>query len=258
MKITVLLENTAFCPAVEAEHGLSLFIETDSCKILFDMGQSDLFARNADALGVDLAKADLAVLSHGHYDHGGGLSRFLEINDHAPVFINPHVFEPHYNGTEKYIGLDISLADNPRLRTAEDGMSIGTGLTLYTAENRSKHHDLGAFGLMMEKDGVLVPEDFRHEQYLLIEEDGRRILVSGCSHNGILDIMEWFAPDVLIGGFHFTKLSPGRELEEAAAFLNRFPTAYYTCHCTGTEQYAFLRERMQNLHYIACGETILL
>jgi len=256
MKLTVLLENTPSCPAVEAEHGLSLFIETDRHTILFDMGQSDLFARNADVLGVDLTSADLAVLSHGHYDHGGGLARFLEINGHAPVYVNPHVFEPHYNGTEKYIGLDTALAGTPRLLTAHNGLQIGEGLTLFTADGRKKRHDMGAFGLMMEKDGVLVPEDFRHEQYLLIEEAGRRILVSGCSHNGILDILEWFAPDVLIGGFHFTKLSPGKELEDAAAFLNRFPTQYYTCHCTGTEQYAFLRERMENLHYIACGDRI--
>ncbi|MBR5446384.1 MAG: MBL fold metallo-hydrolase [Clostridia bacterium] len=258
MKLTVLLENTAACPAVEAEHGLSLFIETDTHRILFDMGQSDLFARNAEVLGVDLTTADLAVLSHGHYDHGGRLARFLEINRHAPVYVNPHVFEPHYNGTEKYIGLDTALAGETRLIPTCDGQKIGEGLTLYTADGRKKQHDLGAFGLMMEKDGVLVPEDFRHEQYLLIEEAGRRILVSGCSHNGIMDIMEWFRPDVLIGGFHFTKLSPGKELEDAAGFLNGFPTVYYTCHCTGTEQYAFLQERMENLHYIACGETILL
>ena len=63
----------------------------------------------------DLADVDIAVLSHGHYDHGGGLATFLELNKNAPVYINRHAFEPHFNGTEKYIGLDTSLSNHPRL-----------------------------------------------------------------------------------------------------------------------------------------------
>ena len=92
MKITALVENTVSGQRAEQlglgrEHGLSLYIEACGHRILFDMGQSDLFARNAAALGVDLAAVDLAVLSHGHYDHGGGLARFLELNGAAPVYL---------------------------------------------------------------------------------------------------------------------------------------------------------------------------
>ena len=120
MKITSLLENTTTNEQFKVEHGLSLFIETENCKILFDMGQTDLFAENARTLGIDLAEVDSAVLSHGHYDHGGGLAKFLEINDHAPVYISEKVFQPHYNGTEKYIGLDCRLQGNERLRAAAE------------------------------------------------------------------------------------------------------------------------------------------
>ena len=109
MRITVLLENTAASSDMEVEHGLSLFIETGTKTILFDMGQTDLFARNAGKLGCDLSRVDAAVLSHGHYDHGGGLERFLEINSHAPVYLSPYAFEPHYNGSDKYIGLDTAI-----------------------------------------------------------------------------------------------------------------------------------------------------
>ena len=93
------MENTAAGENLAAEHGLSLLIETGEHRILFDAGQTGAFADNAARLGLDLSTVDLAVLSHGHYDHGGGLARFLEINCHAPVYVNPHVFEPHYNGT---------------------------------------------------------------------------------------------------------------------------------------------------------------
>ena len=68
-----------------SEHGLSLFIETEEHKILFDMGQSDAFIKNALSLGIDIAKVDIAVISHGHYDHGGGLRYFLELNRSAPI-----------------------------------------------------------------------------------------------------------------------------------------------------------------------------
>ena len=94
MRITVLLENTPSSDSVTAEHGLRLFIETENAKILFDMGQTDAFANNARVLGIDLSSADLAVLSHGHYDHGGGLTKFLELNRTAPVYLSPHAFEP--------------------------------------------------------------------------------------------------------------------------------------------------------------------
>ena len=79
MRITCLAENTA-CNGFEAEHGLSLYIETNGNRILFDMGQTDLFSGNAEKLGIDLNTVDFAVISHGHYDHGGGLRKFLEIN----------------------------------------------------------------------------------------------------------------------------------------------------------------------------------
>ena len=111
MRITALLENTSAC-GLPVEHGLSLFVEMENgCRFMFDMGQTGLFARNAETLGIDLNIADFAVLSHGHYDHGGGLATFLRLNDHAPVYMSRHAFEPHFNGTEKYLALGDKIAD---------------------------------------------------------------------------------------------------------------------------------------------------
>ena len=256
MIITSLLENTTSRSGIAAEHGLSLYIETATHRILFDMGQTDLFARNAEALGVDLTQVDLAVLSHGHYDHGGGLATFLEINQTAPVYLTEAAFLPHYNGTQKYIGLDTSLRGHPRLRVVSGDLPLGGGLTLLSPNGRERRHALGAFGLTERVGDVFIPDDFRHEQYLLIEEGGKRVLFSGCSHAGILDIVEWFSPDVLVGGFHVSKMALGEELAALGEALAAHGTEYYTCHCTGMEQYAFLQKRMPRLEYLAGGETI--
>ena len=115
MKIVTLMENTSCREDVCFEHGLSLYIETDTHKILFDAGQSAAFADNAEKLGVDLRKVDFAVLSHGHYDHSGGLGRFLEINGTASVYVSRYAFEPHYSANG-YIGLDPALQRSSRIR----------------------------------------------------------------------------------------------------------------------------------------------
>ena len=255
MKITALLENTTAC-ALPTEHGLSLFVETQDCRFLFDMGQTDLFARNAEKLGVDLNTAEFAVLSHGHYDHGGGLGTFLALNDHAPVYMSRHAFGRHYNGTQKYIGLDQAFMSSDRIVFVDREKEIAPGMTLYNWGDAVKVEDFGSCGLNRMQDGKMQPEDFRHEQYLAVEEKGKRILFSGCSHRGILNIMHWFRPDVLIGGFHLSKFPLDERLAGIARQLDAFQTDYYTCHCTGTEQYRFMLGHMDRLHYISEGERI--
>ena len=227
IQFTALVENTSADPRLCAEHGLSLYIETGAHHILFDMGQTALYAANARALGVDLAGVDLAVLSHGHYDHGGGLAHFLAANPGAPVYLSRYAFEPHYHGSTKNIGLEPALAQNLRLRFTGETTPLGDGLTLYACNARPRRHDLGSFGLTTVRDGAFVAEDFRHEQYLLIEQAGKRVLISGCFHKGILDLVEWFRPDVLVGGFHFSKLPLDETLAGYARALDRSGTVFY-------------------------------
>ena len=256
MKIISLVENTSALPDIDAEHGLSLYIETENRRILFDMGQTELFADNAVKLGVDLSAVDVAVLSHGHYDHGGGLKKFLEINGKAPVYLHKYAFEPHYNGTEKYIGLDVSLKSSRRLVFTEGTTKIGNGLTLFDCNTNTPSYNLGSFGLNVKENGDFLPDDFRHEHYLLIEEKQKRVLISGCSHKGILNVAHWFDADVIIGGFHFSKLPLDGTLAEYAEELNKHKATFYTCHCTGVEQYEFMKTRMERLCYLSAGQTI--
>ncbi len=248
MRLYTLIENTSIREELAAEHGLSLLIERSNRRILFDAGKTGAFADNAGKMGMDLKTVDFAVLSHGHDDHGGGLGRFLEINAGAPVYVNQNAFGIHRNARGKSIALDKSLLDSGRLILTGDSFEIAPGLTLYTCNDRPRPFPADSFGLTREVAGVAQPDDFCHEQYLLIEENGTRYLFSGCSHKGLLNLLHWFRPDVLVGGFHFRDLDPegpGREtLDAAVRIIRAMGTVCYTGHCTGKAQFDYLKARL--------------
>jgi len=263
MIVKALLENTTENPALQTEDGLSLYIEANGHKILFDTGCASAFADNAQKLHVDLSQVDIAVLSHAHYDHGGGLLTFLSLNSKAPVYLSADAFGEYLHGTDRYIGLDKALRGNPRLVLVSGNRSLGDGLELLTGEGRALAEPIHPNGLTVRRNGVVVPEDFRHEQYLLITEGQKRVLISGCSHKGIVNVVHWFHPDVLIGGFHLMNLDPqsgGKAaLDHIAKELLGFDTAYYTCHCTGVAQYRYLKDQMKDrLFYLSAGQEIAL
>ena len=261
MKISVLMENTPFEDGFLFEHGLSFFIETERHRVLFDTGQSDGFIANALRLGIDLSAVDIAVLSHGHYDHGGGLQAFLALNSKAPVFVSQYAFDGFYAGEGRYIGLDPDLKGHPRLVPVGESLMLDDELELFACNARARPYVMDSYGLSILRDNALLPDDFRHEQYLLIKEQGKRVLISGCSHKGILNIMSWLEPDILIGGFHFMKVDPEgpdrKVLDEAAQIMLLHDAAYHTCHCTGLPQYEYLKQRMgDRLNYLAAGQQI--
>lgn len=256
MTITVLTENTVCREDLTCEHGLSLYIETGSHKILFDAGQSGAFADNAKKLGIDLSSVDFTVLSHGHYDHGGGLGRFLEVNKTAPVYLRRDAFGCHRNAEGKFIGLAEELKGNPRLVFTDNTLEIAPDITLFSCNGLPRPYGTDSAGLTLEGRADM----FLHEQYLLIEEASKRILISGCSHKGILNIVSWFKPNVLIGGFHFMKLPPDSPaLDRAAEILLEYPTVYYTGHCTGAMQFQHLKAKMgDRLEELSTGRTFVL
>ena len=253
MKITVLAENVSYREDCKAEHGLSLYIETENRTILFDMGQTDLFAKNAAVLGCDLKRVDTAILSHGHYDHGGGLPAFLNINDHAHVYLSRFAFGEYYHGEDRYIGLDTSLRKHKRLRPVPDKLILDEAHSLHSCNLLPRSFDMGISDLTEKEKGKFIPDRYLHEQYLLVKENGKRILISGCSHKGVLNLVSWFSPDVFVGGFHFSSIPEGDKLKNAAKLLSKRNTDYYTCHCTGVPQYEYMQKWMKRLRYVSVG-----
>lgn len=109
MKIVNLVENTPGIPGCGYEHGLSFYIETKKHRLLADSGATDIFLRNAKMLGIELAKVDTMFLSHGHYDHAGGILAFSRVNPDAKIYLKASAGGDYYhlkNDGEKYIGID--------------------------------------------------------------------------------------------------------------------------------------------------------
>ncbi len=258
MKICVLVEDTSSNAELESEHGLSLFIEADGRRILFDTGQTGMFARNAVKLGIDLSLVDLAVISHGHYDHTGGLGTFFDVNDHAPVYVHKRAFEKRRASDGRDIGMDPGLLSSGRIVLTGDDHDLGGNMRLCTCNGKKPLFPSHSGGLLMLRDGEYVQDDFSHEQYLCIREGGKLAVVSGCSHKGALNIVRWLGPDVLIGGFHFMPLDAegegGAVLDESAREMAGADTQYFTCHCTGVAQFDHLKRILgERIRYVSCG-----
>lgn len=270
MVITSLVENTSR-KGLPAEHGLSLHIRLDDGRqVLFDMGQRRLFAENAVRLGIDLGAVDTAVVSHGHYDHGGGIRAFLDINTRARVYISRAAFEPHYSLRDNglaYIGIDSGLKDNARIVPCNGVTGIGHGMTLFDGVGGSCLRPPGNRLLFGREKGV--HDDFCHEQNLIIKESGRTVLFAGCAHSGIVNIMRR-AEEVaecpvthVFAGMHLVKSGLTDEAEAAfigslAEKLARFTGCrYFTMHCTGQAQYAALKAMMGDaIDYLSCGDSV--
>jgi 7,8-dihydropterin-6-yl-methyl-4-(beta-D-ribofuranosyl)aminobenzene 5'-phosphate synthase len=262
MKIITLVENTSKT-ACKAKHGLSLYIETPLHKLLFDVGPDDTFIKNAVACGVDLTEVDTVVISHGHYDHGGGLGAFLEVNSTAQVYIQRGAFAPHYNKTgllKLPIGINPKLMQHPQVHLLDGDSVIDEELSVFTVSDTSKCRS-PMNDVLLDENGK---DSFAHEQNLVIHTDPV-VLITGCGHTGIVNIMEKATPlhpAVCIGGFHLfnpalRKTAPDALISEIADVLKGYSeTVFYTCHCTGEKAFRLLSQKAGNVRYLACGDVL--
>lgn len=249
MKITILEENTTENENLIAEHGLSVLIEANDENILVDTGQTDAFLHNADVLGIDIKNVDRLFLSHGHYDHCGGAIAFASANKKASVYISDKAFGEYYNTKDKFIGIDKNIKDIENLNilpSESDGITkINDNISVFTSVREKAYFPFGNRTLLERKgEEEFIQDEFVHEQYVVIEENGKLILISGCAHRGIVNIIRRFVtlygkePDAVISGFHLMKKEAYLPEETdliigTAKELCKYNTAFYSGHCTG-------------------------
>ncbi|MGH4123855.1 MAG: MBL fold metallo-hydrolase [Clostridium sp.] len=273
MKVITLFENRTISKEYKCKHGLSLYIETANHKILFDTGTDQSFAYNASKLGVNLEDIDIAVISHGHYDHGGGLETLLKLNSKAKIYMGKGAFDNHLVkllGIIKFnIGLKKELISNNRFVFVDGLARIDDELTLFGDVKGNKLQPKGNNRLLKEwSNKSIEKDDFEHEINLLINEDNKNSLFCGCAHKGIINIIERTKDfidrdlNTVIGGFHLMRMNI--ENQDSKAFLNNLSAAlisssianYYTCHCTGEKAYSYLSKTMNNLNELKTGMII--
>ena len=277
MKITVLAENSV-CKTnslnIKSEHGLSLFIEFYERKILFDTGQSDLFIHNAEKLGIDLSQVDYLVISHGHFDHGGGLKHFLKINKKAKIFLHINAANKFYTKIfgfiPYYVGLDQKIiAQNSRIYFIEEDTQIEDKIILLEGFPEVFPQPEANKSLFEKTKNRFIVDKFNHEIVMLLIENDEIVLFSGCSHSGIINIIEevkLFSKNMRIkatfGGFHIhnpiSKKNESQDYsEELTLVLGESESVFYIGHCTGEYNFWTIKDRIgRKIQTMNTGEVI--
>jgi len=274
MRITVLIDNNPDPDfSLHAEHGLSLYFEADGYKWLFDTGASDSFYKNAFRLGIDISAVDFLVLSHGHNDHTGGLEQFIRVNSKAVILISGNIrdkfFYSYRSGISRDISVDHQLVkkhierfdfiDKNKMISGNVGIVCEIPWVYPLPKSNSTLYQSG-------RDGD-IPDDFRHELVLAADIPQGFTVFSGCSHNGILNILsacsDYFGhPEIktCIGGMHLMDGDPDHQFETESEIdrIGRLISDKYpgmdliTGHCTGAEAkkrlQAILGEKFRTFH----------
>ena len=243
MKLCVLVDNAlGVQDELIAEHGLSIWMELDGKKWLIDTGLSDAFAKNASILGIDIAEVDYLVLSHGHIDHCGGLETFLSLNNKAKIYLSANIGNNHYystrRGDKRDISLNHSLIEKHRQRFifVDENIDINRYVRIVSSFPSSLPKPLANRTLLAD-DSL---DDFNHEIAVEVTTNNGVVIVSPCSHNGVINTIEGCGNNQnvthYIGGTHLVDgYESVAELHSIATTLkSRYPQlTLISGHCTG-------------------------
>jgi 7,8-dihydropterin-6-yl-methyl-4-(beta-D-ribofuranosyl)aminobenzene 5'-phosphate synthase len=265
-KVTILVDNQAG-DGLTAEHGLALWIETEGKRILFDTGQGIALASNSRALGVDLGETDILMLSHGHYDHTGGIPQVLRQAPNTEVYCHPGIVHPRYsirNGMPKPIQIPSeSMAAIDRLPLEHLHWvqqpilpSNKIGITGPIPRETSYEDTGGPFYLDPEgKHADPVDDDLA----LWIRTDVGLVICVGCCHAGLVNTLNYVLRlnpgsriQTVVGGFHLLHASIQRLDQTIASLQSMRPDMMVPCHCTGENAIRFLRNGL-NRNVLSCS-----
>lgn len=257
LRITLLAENTAGRRDILAEHGLAFWVEAGDRRILFDTGQGLALAHNARVLGVDLSAADAVVLSHGHYDHAGGLAALPDTFRQADLYVHPAGLEAKYGVRQgepaRFLGTSLgSLAELERemasvvatrapTRVADDIWVTGE------IPHRNDFEDTGSW-FYLDEAGTK-PDPLLDDQAVYIETADGLVVLLGCAHAGVVNTLEYIAAITghgrvyaVLGGMHLVGAPPER-IERTIAALRDFGVQIIgPMHCTGLEATAAMMQ----------------
>ncbi|OHB59541.1 MAG: hypothetical protein A2167_04160 [Planctomycetes bacterium RBG_13_46_10] len=245
IRITILAENTVIEAGLKAEHGLSFWIEYGDRQILFDTGQSNLILQNAKTLDIDLANTDAIVISHGHYDHTGGLSSVLYIALNAKIYLHPAATEPKFSqkaSRATYIGMSDSAKkaiQGRHIIWTVTPAQLLSGMSVTGQVSRlNDYEDVG--GAFFVDEDCQRADELLDDQTLFIESSKGLVLVFGCAHAGVVNTLDYVSKltgdkniYAVIGGMHLLNVSPIRIANTIEAFKKYRVQKIVPLHCTG-------------------------
>ncbi|MCE5278465.1 MAG: MBL fold metallo-hydrolase [Planctomycetaceae bacterium] len=245
VQITVLADNAACRDGLVAEHGLAMWIELGGRAALFDTGQGPALAANAPQLGVRLDRAEAVVLSHGHYDHTGGLVEALR-NSVAEVYVHPAAIGPKWSARPGRAPRDVAAPAAAREALAGSGVRWITGpVTVWDSmrltgpiPRLTDFEDTG--GAFFSDQACTQRDALPDDQAAYIETPAGTVVVLGCAHAGVINTL-WYVQALtnhrpihtLIGGMHLHSASPGRMDATITELRALGVRRLLPCHCTG-------------------------
>ena len=267
-----LVENKTEHTGLLAEHGLSIYIEADGKKILFDAGATDIVIHNAEVMGVDLKAVDLAAVSHGHYDHTGGFPAFCKINEKAPIYIHKDAFRDSYGFREGkpedeksgIIWTDEerdALAD--RLKFTEGPVYITENICITGTVPYAEGTNITENFYYKDDDGEWQKDDMSHEQALVIREPDGLYIFSGCSHRGVISALE--AGKAMFPGERVAVLVAGMHLYSASEEDRKYVVDQMAAegldkvmpvHCTGIKAICDLKTKLGDACVVAVAGDV--
>ena len=275
MKITIICENTVGRRVGLGEHGFSAFIETDKGNYLFDTGSGHSVVRNSLELSKDLRTIKKIFLSHGHFDHTGGLPEVLklkgkiDVHAHPDVFLDRiHLIKENKEETRKFVGLPYkkkyleSLGANFIFNT--DFIEVEKGVFLTGEVPRKTPFEKPDPVLFAEIDGKINQDVFSDDQSLILDSEWGLILILGCAHSGMINIINYVTDRTgkdrfyaILGGTHLDFLTPG-QLDESVKALKKIKLEKIgVCHCTGMRAAFRLHQEFGNrFFYGHVGSTL--
>lgn len=263
LKITVLVENTVYTEGLLAEHGLSLLLEFENRKYLFDSGQGMALKNNAQKIGLNFNKLDGLILSHGHYDHTGGVSHLLEVNPMLDIYAHPDFQIDRYSQRGKrlvpvsYSGPEIKeFNEISNLTEIESGMFL-TG-EIKNAENYINEK------YKRKNNNNYVSDNFSDDLSLYFEGENGLIVILGCSHKGVLNILREIESksgiseiDKVIGGMHLMSADQQKLQKIIDYFKFKDVNEVYPLHCTGRKAASFFKEKLgDKIKFAGVGSII--
>lgn len=266
LKITTLVENTAGGKALLAEHGFSLWIEYGDKKILFDTGQGYVLKNNADQLSINLEDADAIILSHGHYDHTGGMGKINKINT-IKIFTHKDSLQPkfskHRDGSIHEIGMKPLNGNNLNYQFNDRPVELYKGFHLTGTIPRNNDFETTGGQFFSDKECRNV-DNLLDDQTAFVETPTGLVVILGCAHSGIINTLEYISKltgsrsiHTLVGGMHLGAATKDR-MDKTIAGLKRFNIQHlYPAHCTGFKASArILQEFPGNFRLLKTGTII--